>query len=619
MSDKKKKKINKLPKKIFKTGTDATSEDLSRFFFLTPDYLCITDFKGKIKVINPSLASMLGKDENELANVDIVKFVHKDDIFKLQESFSQLEKGRVGIEFDCRLQHKEGSFRWLAWKAMGNLKSKCIYLAARDITIEKAKEFENKRDQAIAKIGSWRFDLITKEQTWSSEHYKIFEIPEPQSQEKLFQMYQERIHPDDRAELARVIENATKKGEDFIYNHRVYLDGGLRIKHVRGTGSVTRDSEGTPIYVSGICQDLTDMVQLQEQNKFILEAMGIGIWKFNPVSNELHWDNSMYSLFEISAANFSGGYEAWESSLSPEAKAKAVTELQQALSGEKEFDTTFEILTKSGKRKQIGGRGVVLRNPKGEPTMMYGINWDRSKEVMMEENLQQERAKSLHNAKLASLGELSAGIAHEINNPLSVIAGNIAVLRKDPTRLDWLLSKLDQMDRAASRIEKIVKGLRKFSRTSEVNVRKPESLAAIVAESLVLVEPKAKKYSAEIIAEVPADLIISCDSVEIEQVVVNLISNAVDAVKEQVERKVKVTAFSEDKQVVLRVQDSGKGISAEIEKKLFQPFFTTKPIGEGTGIGLSIVKGILDSHNASISLCKGMAGACFEIRFSRHI
>jgi C4-dicarboxylate-specific signal transduction histidine kinase len=110
---------------------------------------------------------------------------------------------------------------------------------------------------------------------------------------------------------------------------------------------------------------------------------------------------------------------------------------------------------------------------------------------------------------------------------------------------------------------------------------------------------------------------ISCDSVEIEQVMVNLINNAIDAGKNTPEPWVRIHAFDDSDQVVIRVIDSGPGVPAEIEARLFEPFFTTKEVGEGTGLGLSISKGILTQHKASLQLNRAMEHTCFEIRFQR--
>ncbi len=683
---------------------------------------------------------------------------------KLTSVFKEVTEGKIwsGVldGIDCR--GRDFYLRTHISPSISSRRENCqeYVILGFDISDQKQIEKEFEEAQEIARIGSWTYDLRTGHQKWSSEHYRIFEIEEPQSQERLYQLYRERIHPEDRKELDEIINRAMAFGENFTFNHRVYLDNGSRIKHVRGQGKVTRDENGKPILVSGTCQDLTDLVALQEQNKFILESMGIGIWKFDPNSQNLIWDDSMYKLFDISKENFSGHYQAWESSLSPEAKQKAVHELELALSGQKPFDTTFEILTQNGLKKHIGGRGIVLRNDRGEPIMMYGINWDRTSEVQQEvelksaldlnqamlrsakfavittdleglicefneesekvlgfdhsevihlksilefydtsdleqiiedsrvnfkfessspfecltlkarkglqderlcrfktkkdeliyvrinmtglfdinkklygymiiaknvtkelelnNQLQIERAKSIQSAKLASLGEMSAGVAHEINNPLSIIVGSVALLPKYRDQDEKFTSKIDAIQKATARIEKIVKGLKKFSRSSEGSIHKPEDLNEILVEVINLTETKAKRFSTSVICNSSERLTIDCDSVEVEQVLVNLINNGIDAAKDSVDKWVRINAFELDDSVVLQIFDSGQGITKEVEGKLFQPFFTTKPVGEGTGLGLSIVKGILDQHRASIVLNRSYKNTCFEIRFPKH-
>jgi C4-dicarboxylate-specific signal transduction histidine kinase len=110
---------------------------------------------------------------------------------------------------------------------------------------------------------------------------------------------------------------------------------------------------------------------------------------------------------------------------------------------------------------------------------------------------------------------------------------------------------------------------------------------------------------------------IVCDEVEIEQVLVNLINNGIDAVKDRQDKWVKITVFEEGNTVVMRVMDSGPGIPESVRAKLFDPFFTTKKVGEGTGLGLSITKGILDEHKATITVVADCPNTCFEIRFPK--
>lgn len=226
-----------------------------------------------------------------------------------------------------------------------------------------------------------------------------------------------------------------------------------------------------------------------------------------------------------------------------------------------------------------------------------------------------ERSKSIQSAKLASLGEMSAGIAHEINNPLAIIQANASLLQKylnDPLKL---AEKIESIKKSCARISKIISGLRKFSRSDESVPYELASIATIVTEALAFTDSKAKQHSVSTIVELKSDSTILCNEVEMEQALVNLINNAIDAAKSFPEKWVKVSVIEEGEYAVIRVIDSGNGIPDQVRDKIFQPFFTTKQVGEGTGLGLSITKGILDEHKATISIPSDLPNTCFEIRF----
>jgi uncharacterized protein affecting Mg2+/Co2+ transport len=266
------------------------------------------------------------------------------------------------------------------------------------------------------------------------------------------------------------------------------------------------------------------------EKKFVGESMGFGIWKFDPVSGGLEWDDRMYSLFDQDPKNFSGAYSAWENALSPKAKEEAVKELGLALSGEKEFNTEFEIQLKNGETRYIAGRGVVLRNEKNEATRMIGLNWDVTNRVLKEQELKDAHVCLLQSSKLASLGEMSAGIAHEINNPLAIISGSVGLLSKYKDEPEKFKAKIESIQKSCERITAIVRGLKKFSRSSETTPFVNCSLCEIAKETLQLTESRANKFNTPVTIECSTPAIILCNEIEIEQVLVNLVSNAIDAV-----------------------------------------------------------------------------------------
>jgi PAS domain S-box-containing protein len=420
----------------------------------------------------------------------------------------------------------------------------------------------------------------------------------------------EFVEENDRSRTLAEFEKVSKGTPLLEFENRLKCKSG---EYRTFSWAAQVDQRTNLVYAIG--RDVTEQRQKEDESRYLLEALKIGVWKFNPVTQNLHWDRSMYELYDRDPKDFSGHFEAWESTLTPEAKERAVRELEQALEGSKEFDTSFEIQTRSRGKLWIAGKGKVVRDPGGNPIMMYGLNFDCTSEVALEKQLEQEKLKAIQNSKLASLGEMSAGIAHEINNPLTIVTGALSHLvrhKDDPEKFN---SKVQMIEGSIGRIAKIVKGLKKFARMSDQAQKKVELLSNVVGEALVVTEAKAKHVGAEVRTDFKSDRRILCNDVEIEQVVINLVNNAIDANKKRDVNWVELRIFDRKDQIILQVIDSGCGISKEVEEKLFQPFFTTKDVGEGTGLGLSISKGILDQHKATIAVGLEGGHTCFEVAF----
>lgn len=648
-------------------------------------------------------------------------------------------------------------------------------------------------------------------------------------------------------------------GSALIYVHRADLVSILAILVLLGLALYTLKLSAS--MKQSMVRDLRLVEgESRAQVQFVLDSMVLGIWKFYPQTNALEWDDNMYRIYDVSPENFSGAYDAWENSLSPEAKEQAVKELQLALSGEKDFNTVFPITRKNGEIRYIGGRGVVHRDENGQPIQMVGVNWDVTAIKNIENQLQSNQElwnfaiegagiaiwdwdietskvvyskqwktmlglgpdatigsigdwktrihpddapwvdivlqahlngavphnnehrllrndgiyvwtmcrwmvvkdpknqqpkrvicvqidiserkrieeqifktsnelnrffngtsgllcvsnkqgkfiklnpafaellgypldqlytgtmkdyvhpddwdvtnhklnegqshesvhfinryrcsngdfkflnwsasidseigllyavaqditdfkiaemKLIQTSKLASLGELSAGIGHELNNPLAIILGTLEILPKMIDHPEKFVEKINAVRRAAERISLIVGGMKKFSRNSAGSKFVPLPLSKIAQEALTLTEIKWKHSSTPVKCEVKSNAMILCNEIEIEQVLVNLINNAVDAVKDMEKRWVVLTVFEDAADVVLWVTDSGPGISEDVQRKLFDPFFTTKEVGQGTGLGLSISKGIVEAHNGSIKVLAKTPNTCFELRFKK--
>lgn len=466
----------------------------------------------------------------------------------------------------------------------------------------------------MAKIGGWELDLSTGRVQMSNQTLKLHEIDSSYIP-PLYSTGGEWYPPEAWPKVRAAVQAAIEQGKPYDLESPFITAKGKRIwVRVQGFPILKGDKV---IGLRGTFQDITERKQAELESQFVSDSIGFGIWKFDPVSRALEWDHQMYALYDVDPKDFTGAYAAWENTLTPAAKEKAVNELNFALSGQKEFNTEFEIRLKNGEVRHIAGRGIVIRNEKKEPIRMLGLNWDVTSRVRAEQELKAASIQLLRSSKLASLGEISAGIAHEINNPLAIIIGSVGLLMRFKDNPQKLGSKIEAIQKSCDRISKIVSGLRKFSRSDDKSIHRLHSLKDIAQEALTLTQPKAMRLSTTVSIESSVQTEILCDEIEIEQVLLNLISNGIDAVKNIPEKWVRLFLYEEGQQVVARVMDSGPGISEAVRTKLFEPFFTTKEVGEGTGLGLSISKGILDEHKATIAVLADGPHTCFEIRFPK--
>jgi hypothetical protein len=466
----------------------------------------------------------------------------------------------------------------------------------------------------VAKIGGWELNVASGELTWTDETFRILEVEKLEARLPVLSQGLALFTPKWAPVIERAVKRAIEFGEPYdLEVQALTAKGNVLWVQTNGKPKIV---DGKVVSLSGSIQDISSRKNSELESKFVGDSMGFGVWKFNPRSGALEWDARMYSLFGVDPDEFSGAYSAWENALTSAAKDEAVRDLGLALKGEKDFNSEFEIQLKNGDKRYIAGRGLVIRDEKNEPLVMYGLNWDVTERVLKEKELESARIQLIHSAKLASLGEISASIAHEINNPLTIILGNVVRLSRDLDDRDKAISYLETIRKSSERIGKIVKGLRKYSRSdTEGKNFALHSLKAIAVEVMSLVEIKSKNQGVKVTLECSSEKSILCDEIEIEQVLVNLFSNAIDAAETSDGRWVVVSIADLNDDVFIRITDSGKGIEPKLRSKIFDPFFTTKEVGKGTGLGLSISKGILDNHNAKFTLLENLPNTCFEIVF----
>jgi signal transduction histidine kinase len=233
--------------------------------------------------------------------------------------------------------------------------------------------------------------------------------------------------------------------------------------------------------------------------------------------------------------------------------------------------------------------------------------------------IREQEAKSHYSAKLASLGEMAAGIAHEVNNPLSIIQGSANIVRRlvDQTPIDIVNVKLltTKMIETSDRISKTIKSLKALSRNAESDPMLKVSLNNVIHLSADVIEQRFRQHGVLLKwLPLPEDIHVMAREAELMQVFTNLLGNSIDAIKTLDERWVEIQAEKKGEFVDIYFTDSGKGISPEIQKKIMEPFFTTKDVNQGTGLGLSISKNIIKNHDGELSLVPESPHTMFKIR-----
>ncbi len=234
----------------------------------------------------------------------------------------------------------------------------------------------------------------------------------------------------------------------------------------------------------------------------------------------------------------------------------------------------------------------------------------------MIQELEKRQEQLVQARKLASLGTLASGIAHQLNNPLNNISTScqIAIEEIQGGDTNLLQRMLNNISQEVHRARDIVRGLLEFSRTKEFELL-PIPLKSVVEKSVRLISSQVPSHI-QIMQDIPESLVLHLDSQRMQQVLLNLIENAMQAIGETPGWiHIAAQIDPERKQAVLTVVDSGPGIPVELMGRIFDPFFTTKEVGKGTGLGLSMVYGIVERHGGTIEVeNRPDAGACFTIR-----
>jgi signal transduction histidine kinase len=247
---------------------------------------------------------------------------------------------------------------------------------------------------------------------------------------------------------------------------------------------------------------------------------------------------------------------------------------------------------------------------------------DIRERLRAQEELERSRQTAAYSAKMAALGEMSGNVAHEVNNPLAAImlrAHRLRTLvRQSPLDIAALERVSGDIEATVNRIRRIVDGLRTFARDAEHDPLRPEPVARIIADTVEICAERFRHHTIDLrVDPIPPDLQAVCRGIQISQILLNLLSNAYDAVENQSIRWVRIQTAADEARVRISVIDSGPGVPPDLENRIMEPFFTTKEVGKGTGLGLSVSKGIAEAHGGALSLERGSLDTCFVLTLPR--
>lgn len=221
------------------------------------------------------------------------------------------------------------------------------------------------------------------------------------------------------------------------------------------------------------------------------------------------------------------------------------------------------------------------------------------------EKIEFQKMNIFRTSKMTTLGEMSSQLAHEINNPLTIIRSSSYTLKKvitaDELNKEKAIEYLNKIDTTTTRITKIIAGLRAFSRSGDNDPYEMQNMSKIIQDISELSSHRLKMTSVQLNIIEFTDFTFECRASQIEQVLLNLLNNSIDSIADLPEKWIKIEVQLRAEDFILKFTDSGNGIPHHIAERIMEPFFTTKAVGKGTGLGLSISKGLIESHHGQLS------------------
>lgn len=600
----------------------------------TPDAMFVKDRNGKYLLFNAAAARFVNREVAEVLGRDDTALFDADSARLIMEHDQRVMESNIAVTDEEELTTAGVTRTFLATKApyrdaSGNVVG--LLGISRDITDRKRTEQSLRENEAklseavrLARLGYWSRDVATGVVTWSGTLYEIFGMENTSANQSL-DNFLARVHPDDRSRVVQCLTHAEAELASFEQTYRIILNGEERVLHE--IGQIVRSADGRATRVFGTARDVTELSRAQDALRIrdrAIQAVSQGILITDPrqPDNPIVYASDGFSRItgytadEVIGKNcrFLQGAET-----DPETIAK----LRRAISSA--APCRVEILN----YRKDGGRfwNALSVNPvfqdQAEPTYYVGVLSDITEHKSIEEQFRQVQ-------KMEAVGLLAGGVAHDFNNLLMVINGYSEMVIQNLPETDPNRELVAEIYKAGVRSAELTRQLLAFSRR-QVLAPRIIDLNKVVREMDKLLR-RLIGEDIQLVAELDPELwVVHADPGQIEQVLMNLAVNARDAMRDGGQLTIETgninldTVYTErypdartGSHVVLSVTDTGIGMIPEVQAKIFEPFFTTKPPGEGTGLGLSTVHGIIKQSGGHVTVHSEVGvGTSFKVYLPR--
>jgi len=570
-----------------------------------------------------------------LQNLGFLNFVHPDDRGRIKEGYLRSVQERSAHDTIYRWAERNGDYRWRHSRSVPYFNEDGSvykwYGAAIDIddlyrSMDVIREREAQLNWLTETVPSllWRADAQGRIEYVNkrAETYTGWRLDELRANG-----WYDLVHPDDSTSTIEAWQDSLSSGRpyDGVYRLRA-ADGSYRWFQCKATAM--RDTEGEIVNWYGLATDIHERQLAQEalrneelNLRNLVDAIPAMIWSATPGGNIDRWNHRTLALIGKSWEELDG--QGFLSLVPEEDRDRVHSRWIQAVHEGTSYQDTYQITGADGKVNWYLVRGEPFRDDSGEILHWYCVCTDISDLKQTEAALQQrehqlrreiaehiESKRKLRNYQdelirtenLAVIGKMSAGLAHEISQPIAAMAtlseNAVRFLQRgDRSTAEFNLSRIDDL---VTRLSTLTGRLRSFARRPDgENTAVP--VVASIESAVTLLSHRLKKEQVDLRVVAPSQpLLALCEAVRLEQVLVNLVSNAIEAMETSETRAVEIRSYREGDRVVTEILDTGIGLTDTVQAKLFEPFFTTKK-ASGLGLGLAICSDIVASFGGSLT------------------